>query len=155
MLEPRPRSSDGRTIAYRYEKPAKLPDGIRTSAPGPGTLQQSAAERLVNGVIDGVYPDVRSILLYQKGALLLEEYFYGYNRGRPHQMRSLTKSVISLLAGAAVDRELIRADEPVLARLGYSAYEDPDPRKGESDFDRPTQQSVGLRMQRPRWRLAR
>jgi CubicO group peptidase (beta-lactamase class C family) len=87
------------------------------------------AERLVNGVIDGSYRDVRSILVYRKGALLLEEYFYGYDRERPHQMRSLTKSVISLLAGVAVDRRLLSADQPVLARLGYPAYENPDPRK--------------------------
>jgi CubicO group peptidase (beta-lactamase class C family) len=128
LLEPRPKI-DGRTIAYRYKEPAKLPDGISIRAPRPGMVQRSVAERLVNGVIDGVYPEVRSILLYQKGALLLEEYFYGYDRERPHQMRSLTKSVISLLAGAAVDRGLIRADEPALARLGYAAYENPDPRK--------------------------
>jgi len=128
LLEPRPKI-DGRAVAYRYKEPAKLRDGIPTRTPEPGTLQRSVAERLVNGVIDGVYPEVRSILLYRKGALLLEEYFYGYDRERPHQMRSLTKSVISLLAGAAVDRKLIRADEPALARLGYAAYENPDPRK--------------------------
>lgn len=131
LLEPRPRWPDGRTITYRYAQPAKLPDGIRTGEAGPGTFPRSVAERLVNGVIDGAYPDVRSILVYQKGALLLEEYFYGYDRERPHQMRSLTKGVISLLAGAAVDRRLLNADEPVLARLGYSAYENPDPRKAK------------------------
>ena len=32
-----------------------------------------AAERLVAGVIDDTYPDVRSILVYQAGALRLEE----------------------------------------------------------------------------------
>src|SRR5262245_56160371 len=73
LLEPRPRRSDGRTIAYRYREPAKLPDGIRTGPAGPDTLPPGVAERLVNGVIDGVYPDVRSILVYRKGALLLEE----------------------------------------------------------------------------------
>ena len=80
-------------------------------------------------MIDGTYPDVRSILVYQAGALRLEEYFYGYDLSRPHQMRSFTKSVIALLAGAAVDRGKLRADEPVLRRLGYAAYANPDPRK--------------------------
>ncbi|MBK7596961.1 MAG: beta-lactamase family protein [Gemmatimonadetes bacterium] len=65
----------------------------------------------------------------RKGALVLEEYFYGYERDRPHQMRSLTKSVISLLAGAAVDRGLLRANESVVARLGFTSTENPDPRK--------------------------
>jgi CubicO group peptidase (beta-lactamase class C family) len=44
-------------------------------------------------------------------------------------MRSLTKSVISLLAGAAADRGMLRADAPALALLGYPAYQNPDPRK--------------------------
>lgn len=121
LLDPRPLGPDGRTIPYRYTPPAKRPDGIPTGEAGPGTLPRSVAERLVNGVIDGSYRDVRSILVYRKGALLLEEYFYGYDRERPHQMRSFTKSVISLLAGVAVDRRLLSASQPVLARLGYPA----------------------------------
>ena len=129
LLEPRPLGPDGGTIPYRYMPPANRPDGIPTSEAGPDTLSRDVAERLVNGVIDGAYRDVRSILVYRKGALLLEEYFYGYDRERPHQMRSLTKSVISLLAGIAVDRRLLSADQAVLARLGYPAYENPDPRK--------------------------
>ena len=131
LLEPRPLGPDGLPVVYRYEPPPRLPDGIRTGEVGPDTLLPEVAERLVNGVIDGTYPDVRSILVYRKGALLLEEYFYGYDRNRPHQMSSFTKSVISLLAGVAVDRGLLRADEPVLARLGYSAYKNPDPRKAK------------------------
>ena len=129
ILDPRPKGRDGRLVVYRYEKPIRLPDGIRAGEAGPGTLSTEVAEQLVNGVIGGAYPEVRSILVYHKGALRLEEYFYGYDRDRPHQMRSLTKSVISLLAGAAVDRELLRADEPVFGKLGYAVYENPDPRK--------------------------
>ena len=129
LLDPRPRGQDGRPNGFRYEQPAKLPDGIRTGATGPETLSPEVAARLVNGVLDGAYPDVRSILVYHKGALRLEEYFYGYDRDRPHPMRSLTKSVISLLAGAAVDRRLLRDDEPVLGKLGYMGSENPDPRK--------------------------
>lgn len=129
LLEPRTKGPDGQPAVYRYERPSQFPDGIRAEAAGPGTLSPEVAERLVNGVIDGAYPNVRSILVYHKTALRLEEYFYGYDRDRPHQMRSLTKSVISLLAGSAVDRGLLSADEPVLARLGYPAYENPDPRK--------------------------
>jgi len=128
LLEARPAGRDGRRSVYTYKPPPSLPDRIRTAAAGPGTLSTEVAARLVNGVIDGTYPDVRSMLVYHKGALRLEEYFYGYDRGRPHQMRSLTKSVIALLAGAAVDRGMLRADRPVLGQLGYT-YANPDPRK--------------------------
>ena len=131
LLEPWSKGPDGLLEVYLYEAPPRLPDGIRVGAAGPKTLPREVAERLVNGVIDGTYADVRSILVYRQGALLLEEYFYGFDRDRTHEMRSLTKSVISLLAGAAVDRGLLRADEPVLANLGYPAYGNPDPRKAK------------------------
>ena len=84
-LRPRPPGPDGKPPAYRYEPPADHADGIRVGAAGPGTLSRDAAERLVAGVIDGTYPDVRSILVYQAGALRLEEYFYGYDRNRWHR----------------------------------------------------------------------
>ena len=129
LLEPRRAGPDGRPVPYRCTEPLELSDGIRVGEPGAGTLPCAVAAEIVNGVVDGTYPDVRAIAVHHKGALVLEEYFYGYHRDRPHQMRSLTKSVISLLAGAAVDRGLLRTDEPVIARLGYASIANPDPRK--------------------------
>ncbi|HKS54574.1 MAG TPA: serine hydrolase [Steroidobacteraceae bacterium] len=129
LLQPRPPGPRGLPAEYKYQRPARLPDGIEVGAAGPGTITPDVAERLVQGVIDGAYPDVRSILVYHQGALRLEEYFYTFTRDRPHEMRSLTKSVIALLAGAAVDRGLLRADEPALARLRYPQPKNPDPRK--------------------------
>ena len=144
LLEPRPLGPDGGRIPYRYMPPAKRPDGIPTSEAGPDTLSRDVAERLVNRVIDGAYRDVRSILVYRKGALL-EEYFYGYDRERPHQMRSFTKSVISLLAGIAVDRWLLSADQPTGTRAtGIPGLWESRSPKGAGDTDPPTEQSVGL-----------
>jgi len=131
LLEPRAKGPKGAPAVYRYESPPRLADGIRVGKASPTTLPPKVAEQLVNGVIDKTYADVHSILIYHKGALLLEEYFYGFDRNRPHEMRSFTKSVISLLAGAAIDRGLLRANEPVLARLPYSSFGNPDPRKAK------------------------
>ncbi len=129
LFVPRPPGPDGRPLPYRCAAPTTLADGIRVGATGPGTLSCATAEQMVNGILDGTYPDVRAIAVHHRGALVLEEYFYGYDRDRPHQMRSLTKSVISLLAGAAVDRGLLRADEPIMARPGITSLANPDPRK--------------------------
>ncbi len=129
LLVPRAPGPDGRPPPYRCATPPALSDGIRVGEMGPGTLPCAVAEQIVNGVLDGTYPEVRAVAVHHKGSLVLEEYFYGYERDRPHQMRSLTKSVISLLAGAAVERGLLRADEPVLPRLGYASIEHADPRK--------------------------
>jgi CubicO group peptidase (beta-lactamase class C family) len=114
---------------YRYAAPAFVDDGIPVKAAGAGALSIAVAEQVVQGVIDGRYADVRSVLVYHRGALRLEEYFYGYDRARPHPMRSLTKSVVSLLAGIAIDRRAVRADEPIWEHLGVTPRANPDPRK--------------------------
>lgn len=104
LLKARASDPNGVPVVYRYQPPSRLSDGIPVGKAGPGTFSPEVAEQLVNGVIDGKYADVHSLLIYyHKGALLLEEYFYGFDRDRAHEMRSLTKSVISLLAGAAID----------------------------------------------------
>lgn len=129
LLSPRPPGPNGKPASYLYQAPPQLQDGIKVGKAGAGTLSPELAAQLVNGVVEGKYPEVRSLLVHHKGALRLEEYFYGYDRERPHPMRSLTKSVVSLLAGAAVDRGLLRADQPVLGLLGYESFANPDPRK--------------------------
>jgi CubicO group peptidase (beta-lactamase class C family) len=127
LFEPRPRLG-GKVPAYRFAAPLPF-EGDRVSSVEAGGFTPDVAARLVNGVVDGTYPDVHSILIYHHHALRMEEYFYGYDARRPHQMRSLTKSIVALLAGIAVDKGLLRPDEPVFARLGYPAYANPDPRK--------------------------
>jgi CubicO group peptidase (beta-lactamase class C family) len=97
---------------------------------GASDLSVSIADRIVRGILDGAYPDVHSVLLYQRGHLVMEEYFYGYDAARPHQLRSATKSVVSALAGIAVAQgALSGVRERVLPRLPYRAYAHPDPRK--------------------------
>src|SRR6185369_14471862 len=88
------------------------------------------ANAIVRAILDGTYKDVHSVLLYQDGELVLEEYFYGYNAERPHQLRSATKSVVSALAGIAIDRgALSGVNQRVLPALSYSSYANPDARK--------------------------
>jgi CubicO group peptidase (beta-lactamase class C family) len=71
---------------------------------------------------------VHSVVVARHGKLVFEQYFPGYDQpwGQPdgqheftattkHDMRSASKSVVSLLVGIAIDRKLIAGvDEPVL-----------------------------------------
>lgn len=71
---------------------------------------------------------VHSVVVARHGKLVFEQYFPGYDQpwGQPegqhefttttkHDMRSASKSIISLLVGIAIDRKLIEGvDEPVL-----------------------------------------
>lgn len=125
LLRPRP---PGEATDAAYRPPPSLDDGIATGSADTHALPPAIAETLVQGVLDGRYPDVHAILVFRGGRLLLEEYFYGYDRTRTHQMRSLTKTVIALLAGIAIDRGALQADTPMLDGLGDDTAAS-DPRK--------------------------
>jgi CubicO group peptidase (beta-lactamase class C family) len=72
--------------------------------------------------------NVHAVIIARHGKLVFEQYFPGYDEpwgmgeGRhdfdamnKHDMRSVSKSMVSLLVGIAIDRELIKsADEPVV-----------------------------------------
>jgi CubicO group peptidase (beta-lactamase class C family) len=47
---------------------------------------------------------IHSLLVVRNGALVLEEYFHGYDRDDLHGIAACTKSVASLLIGVAIDR---------------------------------------------------
>jgi len=116
--------------SYSYLAPRDMSDGISVGSPVDAGFARTDIDRLVSRVTDGTYPDVHSILVYRRGKLVIEEYFYGYDEGQPHQMRSLTKSIVSTLAGIAIDRGLLAGEhEPVTRRLAYERYANPDPRK--------------------------
>ncbi|NJK45307.1 MAG: serine hydrolase [Pleurocapsa sp. SU_196_0] len=46
-------------------------------------------------------------------AFVAEAYFNGYTAATPHDLRSATKSITSLLVGIAVDRGLLRLEQPI------------------------------------------
>jgi len=128
----RPRSAgvDGRPAPYAYAVPADVGDGLRVGDASEQGLDPASVARLVERVLDGTYPDVHGILVHRGGRLVLEEYFYGYDRERPHQMRSASKSIVSALVGIAVDRGALGGDGDLVVRhLAYGPYANPDPRK--------------------------
>lgn len=127
---PRPLGKNGVVAAYRYVTPRDLGDGIATGNAEKAGFDSAMIGAMVRRVVEGTYPDVHSILVYRGGRLVIEEYFYGYDRDRPHQMRSATKSVVSALVGIAIDRGFIASEsELVTKRLPYTSYANPDPRK--------------------------
>jgi CubicO group peptidase (beta-lactamase class C family) len=129
LARPRPEGQSS-PADYRYRAPADLHDGIEVGNIAKSDLGEATANAIVRGILGGTYKDVHGVLLYQHGKLVLEEYFYGYSVQRPHQLRSATKSVVSALAGIAVDRgALTGSGEKVLPKLGYAAYANPDVRK--------------------------
>ena len=84
-----------------------MPEGILQASCGLSRVADELSS------LAGTYKQVHSILLYQHGNLVFEEYFYGYSAGRTQQLRSATKSVMSALAGIAIDHGALgRSERP-------------------------------------------
>jgi len=129
----------------RYRVPVDQHDGIAVGDIARSDLGPGVAQRIVRGVLDGTWRDVHGVLLYQRGHLVMEEYFYGYDGARTHQLRSATKSVVATLAGLAIDRGALPDDAvAVLPRLPYASVAHPDPRKATITLGQFLSMSSGL-----------
>ena len=79
----------------------------------------------------GDYGTVTSVLVYQRGTILYEQYFNGADAATLHNTRSATKTVAGMLVGAAISDGLIAGvDEPVASFFPkLQPLKNPDPRK--------------------------
>jgi CubicO group peptidase (beta-lactamase class C family) len=75
-------------------------------------------------------PQIHSLLIARHGKLVVEEYFHGYHRDQPHDLRSASKSWVAVLLGAAIEAGVpIRLNTPVYQTMLDSVPADLDPRK--------------------------
>jgi CubicO group peptidase (beta-lactamase class C family) len=58
-------------------------------------------------------PRLHSLIVSQRGRLILERYFNGRRESTPANVKSVSKSVISALVGVAVDRKLLSLGDPI------------------------------------------
>jgi CubicO group peptidase (beta-lactamase class C family) len=120
---------------YRYAPPVQLNDDWPVSTLEAEGISTEAIERFVQMVIDErndsiSSTQIHSILIARHGRLVLEEYFHGYDRDTPHDMRSATKSWTAALIGAAMQAGApIRLDTPVYETMLGALPADLDPRK--------------------------
>lgn len=123
---------------YVYRKPAATGDGWKTARAKDAGLDEAALTKLVQRLIDAD-PAARrpslihSLLVAHRGKLVLEEYFFGYGRDVPHDLRSAGKTFSSILLGAVMQSGAkvspgSRVYE-VMKELGPFAH--PDPRKSQ------------------------
>jgi len=58
-------------------------------------------------------PRLHSLIVAQRGSIILERYFNGRRETSPANVKSVSKSVISALVGIAVDRKVLSLEEPI------------------------------------------
>ncbi len=122
--------------AYTYNRPEQLHDGWRTARARSVGIDEASFTTMVQSIIDGD-PSVRrpnlihSVLVAHRGRLVLEEYFHGYTREIPHDIRSAGKTFASIMLGAAMESGApISPETPVYQLMaGLGPFENPDPRK--------------------------
>ena len=146
-----PRGRPGVGAAYTYRVPVSLDDGWPVGTPEQVGLSRAALETLVRTIIDAPIDSVSSlethgVLVARHGKLVLEEYFHGEHRDKPHDTRSAAKSLTATLLGAA-----IYAGTPLTPRSlvyqvmnGGTLATDLDPRKRALTLEHLLTMSSGL-----------
>jgi CubicO group peptidase (beta-lactamase class C family) len=71
-------------------------------------------------------PRLHSLLVAQRGTIILERYFNGRRETSPANVKSVSKSVISALVGIAADRKLLSLDQPIVKHFPDL----PEPKRG-------------------------
>jgi CubicO group peptidase (beta-lactamase class C family) len=106
-------------VPYRYSVPPRVDDGWPTASLEDVGIDRKGIEKFVQMIVDTPIDSVHSqevhgVLIARHGKLVVEEYFHGEHRDRPHDTRSASKSLTSTLAGAAIFAKLpVDATSPV------------------------------------------
>jgi len=92
---------------YAYVPPPRFDDGWTVSTLDAENIDRPAMERFVQKLLDMPMDSndalqIHGVLIARHGKLVLEEYFHGEHRDKPHMTRSAAKSVTAVLAGAVM-----------------------------------------------------
>lgn len=136
---------------YAYHRPPQLGDGWTTARASDVGMDEAALRKLVQRLIDAD-PAARrpglihSMLVARHGRLVLEEYFYGYGRDDPHDLRSAGKTYASVMLGAAMREGVpISPDSRIYQVMqGRGPFAHPDPRKDQITLRHLLTHSSGL-----------
>jgi CubicO group peptidase (beta-lactamase class C family) len=121
------------TSGYKNHAPQTIGDGWPTAKPSDEGLDVAPIRDMVRAIVEQEMTFTHSVLVARRGRLVVEEYFYGFDRDTWHDMRSASKTVTSTLIGLAIDRQRIESvHEPALAFFPqYRYYANWDHRKAQ------------------------
>ena len=116
------RSAGNAPYQFTASVPPDLKDGLDVGSLQESGLNVALIGKMVEQIANETHKKVDSVLLIKNGKLVLEEYFYQYDRDKVHQLRSATKSVVSALVGIALDQKLIASKEKTVVSF-FPEYE--------------------------------
>ncbi|WP_426749673.1 serine hydrolase [Myxococcus sp. Y35] len=106
---------------YVYQPPIAEDDGWETASLADVQMDVKPIRELVQQILDQEpgpesAPAIQGLLIARQGKLVVEEYFQGFDKERPHDLRSAAKSYASLLMGIALDQgDSFTVDTPVVS----------------------------------------
>ncbi len=139
-----------RVAGYAYRQPIAEDDGWSTGPLTSVGLDPKPIASLVEHVlntetIDYATPYLQGVLIARHGKLVLEEYFNGFDRDRPHDTRSAGKTFASVLVGIAIDRGAkFGVNTPVYQLFPEYKFPDTDPRKKRVTVENLLTMTTGL-----------
>lgn len=129
---PRPPGGAG----YEYRRPEATDDGWTTARAAAVGIDEGALARLVQRLSEadpfaGRPALIHSLLVAHGGKLVLEEYFFGFDRDTTHDIRSAGKTYASVMLGAAMSKGAKLAPDTKVYELlaGMGPFARADPRK--------------------------
>ena len=93
-------------LGYTYQQPDGTGDGWKTGSLVEAGIDPAIIDKMMLEILGGDDKNVHSVLLIKNGKLVLEEYFYGYDRDKLHFLASVSKSVTSLCVGLSIDQKM-------------------------------------------------
>ncbi|MFY0629825.1 MAG: serine hydrolase [Flavobacteriaceae bacterium] len=130
---------------YQYQKPKITNDGWKTNTLQSRSIDTTRLQKLFSQLKGGKHK-IHSVLLIHKNELILEEYFGEYSTTTQHDLRSVSKSLRSLLLGIAIDKGFIEnINDPISKYMkGLSPKTNLDPRKEKITIKHLITMSSGL-----------
>ena len=130
---------------YQYKMPKELADGWKVARVQDIDIDSDLITSSMQHLRSVEKLQVHSYLIVKNDRLVFEEYFGGYSADKRHDLRSVTKSIIALLIGIAIDEGLFSLDDPVQKHLReLQNSKNPDPRKAEITIRHLLTMSSGL-----------
>ncbi len=119
---------------YVYRRPWQVADGWKTARASRVGIDERALEGIVRDIAasDPTIKGPRlihSILVAHQGKLVLEEYFYGFDRLTPHDTRSAAKTFASILIGTEPALSAGLTPDTRIDDVMHGAFSNPDARK--------------------------
>ena len=110
--------------------PPDTGDGWEVSTPAQQGMDASRLESSLETLRANGSSGIDGVVIVRNDRLIAEAYYNGFDRETYHDVRSVTKSITSALAGIAIEQQLIVLEDPISQHIPkFDTYANMDERK--------------------------